>query len=214
MTFLRWPARMAAALLTAGLLMVTAVPARAHVHVHSEDEVKPGAKDVRMTFHVPNEKDDARTVGVWIEAPKGVRGMRAEQVKGWTAQQQAPGGGSGTVGWSGGAISGEDGADFVVHIDRVPAGVDVLTFVAKQQYDDGEVVSWDQPAEEGKPEPEHPAPELSLTGVSHAESAPHAGESLGFVRTAAIVCGAVVLLAAAALPALRSVARRRKALSR
>jgi len=213
MTFLR-PVRMAATLLTAGLLMATAAPAWAHVHVHSEDEVKPGATDVRMTFHVPNEKDDARTVGVWIEAPKGVRGMRAEQVKGWTAQQQAPGGGSGTVGWSGGAISGDDGADFVVYIDRVPTGVDALTFVAKQHYDDGEVVSWDQPAEDGKPEPEHPAPVLSLTGASHAELASHAEESLGLARTAAIVCGVVVLLAAAALPALRSMARRRSAVSR
>ncbi|MBL3667225.1 DUF1775 domain-containing protein [Streptomyces sp. M2CJ-2] len=214
MTFLRRPARTAATLLTAGLLMVTAAPALAHVHVHSEDEVKPGAKDVRMTFHVPNERDDARTVGVWIEAPKGVRGMRAEQAKGWTARQQAPDGGSGTVGWSGGAISGEDGADFVVHIGHVPTGVDALTFVAKQRYDDGKVVSWDQPAEEGKPEPEHPAPVLGLTGASHAESAPHAGQNPGLARTAAVVCGAVVLLAAAALPALRSTARRRKAVSR
>ncbi|WP_051844415.1 DUF1775 domain-containing protein [Streptomyces sp. NRRL S-813] len=213
MTFLR-PARMAAALLTAGLLMVTAAPAWAHVRVHSEDTVRPGARDVRMTFRVPNEKDDARTVGVWIVAPKGVRGMRAEQVKGWTAQQEAPGGGSGTVGWSGGAISGEDGAVFVVHIDRVPTRVEELAFVAKQRYDDGEVVFWDQPAEEGKPEPEHPAPVLSLSGASHTESAPHAGENAPFARTAAIVCSVVVLLAAAALPTLRRMARRRSAVSR
>ncbi|MFI0959988.1 DUF1775 domain-containing protein [Streptomyces sp. NPDC021080] len=200
------PARTAAALIAAGLLLATATPAQAHVHVHADQAVTPGATDVRMTFHVPNEKDSARTVGVRIEAPKGVRGVRAEQVTGWTAEQAAAGDAGRTVGWSGGAISGENGVDFVVHIDRVPTGVSELAFVARQEYDDGEVVTWDQETVAGQAEPEHPAPVLSLDGAPAADAAAHAPDA---AWTAAVVCGVLLLLAAAGVPVARSAARRR-----
>lgn len=116
-----------------------------------------------MTFHVPNEKASARTVGVRIEVPEGVRGVRAEPVAGWVVEP-AEGDADRTVGWSGGAIGGENEAEFVLHIDRLPTGVPELAFVARQEYDDGEVVTWDQETVEGQPEPDHPAPVLSLTG--------------------------------------------------
>ncbi|MFD7880211.1 DUF1775 domain-containing protein [Streptomyces sp. NPDC059766] len=205
------PARTAAALLATGLLLATATPAWAHVHVHADQAVVPGATDVRMTFHVPNEKASARTVGVRIEAPKGVRGVRAEQVTGWTAEPAAAGDAGRTVGWSGGEIGGEDGVDFVVHVDRVPTGVSELTFVARQQYDDGEVVTWDQRTVTGQPEPEHPAPVLSLAGAPAADAAADASTGPDTAWTAAVVCGVLLLLAAVGLPVARSVARRRGA---
>ncbi|MER5599952.1 DUF1775 domain-containing protein [Streptomyces sp. NPDC002265] len=205
------PARTAAALLATGLLLATATPAWAHVHVHADQAVAPGATDVRMTFHVPNEKASARTVGVRIEAPKGVRGVRAEQVTGWTAEPAAAGDAGRTVGWSGGAISGEDGVDFVVHVDRVPTGVSELTFVARQQYDDGEVVTWDQRTVAGQPEPEHPAPVLSLAGAPAADAAADSATSPDTAWTAAVDCGVLLLLAAVGLPVARSAARRRGA---
>ncbi|MGW0964816.1 DUF1775 domain-containing protein [Streptomyces sp. NPDC002516] len=199
------PARTAVALVTAALLLGTAAPAWAHVHVDADHEVAPGARNVEMTFHVPNEKASARTVGVRIEAPEGVRGMRAERVAGWTVEPAGAGDGARTVGWSGGAIGGEDGAEFVVHIDRLPTGVSELAFVASQRYDDGEVVTWDQRTVAGRPEPEHPAPVLSLTGAPAADSA----TGLDASWTAAAVCAVLILLAAAGLPVARSAARRR-----
>lgn len=206
------PARAAAALLAAALLLVTATPAFAHVHVHADRAVTPGEADALLTFHVPNEKASARTVGIRIEAPEGVRGLRAEQATGWTVE---PAGGEGrTVGWSGGEIGGADGADFVVHIDRLPTGVPELAFVARQEYDDGEVVTWDQETVAGRPEPEHPAPVLSLTGVPAADAMRHAAAGTGTAWTAAVVCGVLLLLAAAGLPVARSVARRRGAATR
>ncbi|MFB7241043.1 nuclear export factor GLE1 [Streptomyces populi] len=208
------PARTAVALITAGLLLATAAPARAHVHVHAEQAVAPGATDVRMTFHVPNEKDSARTVGVRIEAPQGVRGVRAERVKGWTAEPAAAGDAGRTVGWSGGAIGGEDGVDFVVHVDRVPTGVSELAFVARQEYDDGEVVTWDQETVAGQAEPEHPAPVLSLAGAPAADAAAHAPAGPDAAWTAAVVCGALLLLAAAGVPVARAAARRRAVVPR
>ncbi|MFB7338372.1 DUF1775 domain-containing protein [Streptomyces adustus] len=204
------PARTAAALITAGLLLATATPAWAHVHVHADQAVAPGAIDVRMTFHVPNEKASARTVGVRIEAPEGVRGLRAEQVTGWTAEPATAGAAGRTVGWSGGAISGENGVDFVVHLDRVPTGVSELAFVARQRYDDGEVVTWDQKAVAGQPEPEHPAPVLSLAGASAADAAAHVPTGPDAAWKAAVVCGVLLVLAAVGLPVARSAARRRR----
>ncbi|MER5402085.1 YcnI family protein [Streptomyces sp. NPDC002599] len=208
------PARTAAVLITAGLLLGTATPAWAHVHVHADRAVAPGAADVRMTFHVPNEKASARTVGVRIEVPEGVRGVRAEPVAGWVVEPAAVGGADRTVGWSGGAIGGEDEAEFVVHIDRLPTGVPELAFVARQEYDDGEVVTWGQETVEGQPEPEHPAPVLSLTGASAAEATTHAGTGPDAAWKAAVVCGALLLLAAAGVPVARSAARRRGAATR
>ncbi|MFF2364101.1 DUF1775 domain-containing protein [Streptomyces sp. NPDC058122] len=208
------PARAAAALITAALLLVTATPAWAHVHVHADGAVAPGAADVRMTFHVPNEKPSARTVAVRIEAPEGVRGVRAEQVTGWTTEPAAAGEAGRTAGWSGGEIEGEDGVDFVVHIDRLPTGVSELAFVARQEYDDGEVVTWDQETVAGEPEPEHPAPVLSLTGAPTADAGAHAATGPDASWTPAVVCGVLLLLAAAGLPVARSAARRRDAAMR
>ncbi|MFE4698394.1 DUF1775 domain-containing protein [Streptomyces sp. NPDC056738] len=205
------PARAAAALIAAALLLVSAAPAWAHVHVHADGAVAPGAADVRMTFHVPNEKPSARTVAVRIEAPEGVRGLRAEQVTGWTAEPAAAGDGGRTAAWSGGEIGGEDEADFVVHIDHLPTGVSELAFVARQEYDDGEVVTWDQKTEAGQPEPEHPAPVLNLTGAPAADAVAHSANAPDASWTAAVVCGVLLLLAAAGLPVARSAARRRGA---
>jgi uncharacterized protein YcnI len=210
MTF-HWLGRPAGAVIATALLLGTASPAEAHVHVHSDEAVRPGATDVRMTFHVPNEKASARTVGLRIEVPTGLRGVRAEQVKGWTAEPATPVDGGASVGWSGGAISAEDAVDFTLHIDRVPTGVDVLTFIAKQKYDDGAVVVWADRTVEGEPEPQHPAPVLKLDGAS---TAPHAPGGFAAAQTAAIVCGAAILLAVAARPLVRSSVRRRHGASR
>jgi hypothetical protein len=56
--------------------------------------------------------------------------------------------------------------DFDVSVGPLPK-VSSLTFKALQTYSDGTVVRWiDPPAPEGQPEPDHPAPTLTLLPAS------------------------------------------------
>jgi periplasmic copper chaperone A len=55
-----------------------------------------------------------------------------------------------------------------VSADPLPDGVSQLAFKAIQTYSDGNVVRWIDLPQAGQPEPEHPAPILSLAPASTA----------------------------------------------
>jgi uncharacterized protein YcnI len=192
---LRWMAR-AAAILVGGLLLFSGLPAFAHVHVHADQDARPGSTNVRLIFHVPNEKSSAHTVAVRVRLAAGLSGVRAVNSSVWTAAPElGVQGDVSAVTWTGGSIGGGDGVDFVVQVDKLPTGVAELTFAVDQTYDDGEVVNWSEATAEGAPEPEHPAPVLVLDGSQSAGSsgAAAATASGGAARTAAIVSAAVAL---------------------
>lgn len=183
---LRWIARVAG-VFVAGLLLFSAIPAFAHVHVHADKDVQPGSTNVRLIFHVPNEKASAHTVAVRVRLAAGMLGVSAEKSPGWRAVTELGAQDNvSAVTWTDGSIGGGDGVDFVVHVDKLPIGVRQLSFVVEQTYDDGELVRWSEETTKGRPEPEHPAPVLVLDGSS-------AETSGGAATTAAIVSGAVAL---------------------
>ncbi|HEY0473507.1 MAG TPA: DUF1775 domain-containing protein [Kribbella sp.] len=190
----------AAAILIGGVLLFSGIPAFAHVHVHADKEVRPGSTNVRLTFHVPNEKASAHTIAVRVRLAAGLSGVRAENSGAWTAapEPRAQGNSSAVtsaVTWTGGSIGGGDGVDFVVHVDKLPTGVAQLSFTIDQTYDDGEVVNWSEATTEGAPEPEHPAPVLVLDSSQLPASATGAAAagSGGAAKTAAIVSAAVAV---------------------
>jgi uncharacterized protein len=55
---------------------------------------------------------------------------------------------------------------FTISAGPLPTNTKKLEFKALQTYSDGETVSWIQKSVKGAPEPEHPAPTLTLTKVS------------------------------------------------
>jgi hypothetical protein len=70
-----------------------------------------------------------------------------------------------TVTWSadpGTRIGPGEYLDFPLSLGPLPTGVDELVLPAVQTYDDGEVVSWDQPMNADGSEPERPAPSVAL----------------------------------------------------
>jgi uncharacterized protein YcnI len=163
-------------LAAAGLIVAGAVNAWAHVEVEAEPATA-GASDVTLTFHVPNEQAPAVTTQVIFVMPADhpLVGVTAKPQNGFRPSTTtrhlavAVPGTSGPVSdvvdqvtFSGGTITGKDEKPFVLHVDKLPAGVRTLTFKALQRYNNGATVSWIEVPADGAAEPEHPAPVLAL----------------------------------------------------
>lgn len=200
-----------AAVAAAGLL--TAVPAAAHVHVDAENPT-PGTTSV-LTFRVPGESDSgALTTQLTVELPD-VRSARTEAAPGWTARldRDTAAGTVRSVTWTaapGVGISPEQFGLFRVSVTLPDAAT--ATFPTTQTYSDGAVVRWDQaPLPDGS-EPEHPAPQLALTGTppeagraEHGTEAPSAPATPAAQPAAAVdnsarwLAGGALIVAAAAV---------------
>ena len=114
-----------------------------------------------------------------------------------------------TVTWTadnGGLAPGQY-QEFSLSVGPLPDAAGTLAFPALQGYSDGTTVSWADPTVEGQPEPEHPAPALTIAAAS--DPAPATGSS-GLAVTALVV-GIVGVLAGIAGIALAVGARRRTA---
>lgn len=152
----------AAAVTAAGLF--TAAPAFAHVHVDA-DNPAPGSTSV-LTFRVPGESESGALTTQLTVALPDVASARTEVMPGWTAKldRDVAAGTVKSVTWTaapGVGISSDQFALFKISV-RLPES-DTVSFPATQTYSDGSVVRWDQaPLPDGS-EPEHPAPQLTLS---------------------------------------------------
>jgi uncharacterized protein YcnI len=169
----RWVLRVPVALCAAsGLYICSAVQsasAWAHVHASSDDAVR-GATAI-VTFEVPNESGTgAATTALTVVLPN-VASALAETTPGWTTKldRDAASGVSRSVTWTAAPNSGIGVDQFgLFRISMQLPDADTVSFPATQTYSDGSVVKWDQPAQAGGGEPEHPAPTLTLTAESGA----------------------------------------------
>lgn len=224
-------ARGSAVLATAGFLVLsTAGIASAHVTASTpKDAVKGGY--TKITLRVPNERPGAGTVRLELTLPaeyplasvstKPVPGWKAEVVK---AKLDKPVTNHGkeiteaprTVTWiadAGSRIEPGQFNEFDISVGPLPDNTDKLLLVAKQTYDNGEVVSWDAPPPvEGADEPERPAPVLNLVnkpagGDHHGDAVAaasthgdsHAAEATGQDKTARYLGGAGLAVGALGL---------------
>lgn len=185
--------------------------ASAHVTAKVLGETAAKGGYSKITFRVPNEEDNAGTIKLEVKFPADtpVSGARTKPMPGWTAQvnmvtldkpvkmdkvevKQAVG----SVVWTAAAgtrINPGEFQEFEVSVGALPTNTDELVLPATQTYDDGTVVAWDQPMEEGKDEPEHPAPEIALSaeggddhhGTAAAEDPADAAMTTNTTNTAA-----------------------------
>jgi uncharacterized protein YcnI len=188
------------ALATVAVLGVAA-PASAHVTVSAQSAVQGGY--TKVTFRVPNEKDDASTVKLEVVLPdkQPIASVSVKPVQGWTVNPEKTklptpvktDDGDVTeaitkITWTADpntVIKAGQFQEFDVSLGPLPK-VDQLVFKALQHYSDGEVVRWIEEPTPGN-EPENPAPVLKLTKASDntdAAAAPPAtvtktGESSG-----------------------------------
>ena len=159
--------------------LLLATPAWAHVTVHPET-LPAGSSDIELTFRVPNERDDANTVGLQVFFPTDLPLLTVDvlPVPGWTAKVTTRALATpvrtddGPVGqvvsyvtWtaSAGGIAPGQYEDFVVAAGQGPAKPGTLVFKSLQTYSSGEVVRWIQVASSEDPNPDSPAPALTVT---------------------------------------------------
>jgi uncharacterized protein YcnI len=199
----------------AGLLAL-AGPAFAHVTITPGSA--PQGSTAELTFKVPNEESTAATVELQVQVPTAhpIAQFLVKPVPGWTVTVQTitlpkpivTDDGSFTtavseVTWKGGTIRPGQYQDFSVSADPLPSGVGQLAFKAVQTYSNGDIVRWIDLPQAGQPEPEHPAPILTLTPAgagdhtaSGVRAAPSATSGAGTgTDTGALALGAAGLAA-------------------
>jgi uncharacterized protein YcnI len=162
-------------------MVVMATAASAHVSV-KPSTAQQGAFEI-LSFSVPNERSDANTVKLEVVMPEKtpIAFVSVKPMPGWTivtekttlAKPVKTDDGELTeavtkITWTatdGGLTAGQFDL-FTVSAGPLPTTTKKLVFKALQTYSDGEVVSWIQATAKGAPEPEHPAPTLTLTKAS------------------------------------------------
>ncbi len=198
-----------------GAVMVSA-PAGAHVTIDTYGEVSKGGFG-KLGFSVPNERDDAGTVGLEVQMPRDrpLVFVSVQPKPGWTVETSTrtltePVEAFGasydnvvdTITWTaeeGVRIEPGQFDMFWVSVGPLPDDVDVLGFPAVQTYDSGEQVRWIEAAPAGGEEPEHPSPTVVLAtgGEAGGEDDDSDGSTLSIV--ALVVGGLGVVVGGAAL---------------
>ncbi|MFF7970434.1 DUF1775 domain-containing protein [Streptomyces sp. NPDC007905] len=182
--------RIAAATAVAGTaVLALSAPAFAHVTVQPEGSAAKGGYAV-VDFKVPNERDDASTTQVEVNFPGDhpLASVMPEPIAGWnvkvtkskldkplTMHGEKIGEAVTKVTWTADGKGIEPGyfQKFPLSVGALPEDTDRLVFKAIQTYSNKEVVRWIEAAQDGRAEPENPAPVLELsaaTGDHHGTS--------------------------------------------
>ncbi len=176
------PVQLLLVLVLAGAGVVAAAPpAGAHVTVVPDTAPKGGFQI--LSFSVPNEEQAANTVTLEVNLPtkSPIPSVSVQPKPGWTitvdkttlAKPVQTDDGQVTqavskITWTateGGLAPGQFDL-FTISAGPLPTNTGKLTFKAIQTYSDGTTVDWIQATVKGAPEPEHPAPVLTLTKAS------------------------------------------------
>lgn len=161
--------------LAALLVMVGAAPAFAHITV-APAEV-PAGSTIRAVFQVPHGCDGAPTTAIRVRIPEGLIGVKPQPKPGWTLETvTAPYAKSYTlygtpvsegvteVRWSGGSLPDAFYDEFLLRgtfAANLAAGQTVYFPVIQECGDASE--DWIAIPVEGQPEPDLPAPGVTLT---------------------------------------------------
>lgn len=166
------------AALVVGTVAVGALPAGAHVTVTPSSAPKGGFQV--LSFNVPNEEDVANTVKLEVQLPANspIPSVSVRPMPGWTIDVQKTTLAKpvntddgqvtqavSTITWTatdGGLTPGQFDL-FTISAGPLPTNTGKLTFKAIQTYSNGDTVNWIQQTVKGAPEPDHPAPTLTLT---------------------------------------------------
>jgi hypothetical protein len=164
-------------------------PALAHVEVKA-DKTQAGAKDVTLTF---NGEAESATAGIRSERvvlPSGIAPADVRLVK-------APAGWKFTTAADGFTVAGKtlkvgEDAVWAVRLAQLPSDAATLSFKTLETYGDGDVVRWIDLPVAGQPEPDHPAPTITLKGAVKSAPASPSAAPTSEVAVLPTTAGAVV----------------------
>jgi uncharacterized protein YcnI len=167
--------------LAAGAAVVLpATSAFAHVTVNPKEAVQ--GRYAKLSFRVPNERDDAGTnkLEVILPAEHPFASVSVRPQPGWTytvertklptpikVHDNEISETVSKITWTGGVVKPHEFNEFEVSVGPLPEDADSITFKALQTYENGEVVRWIEEEAPGV-EPERPAPVLKLTKADSA----------------------------------------------
>jgi periplasmic copper chaperone A len=178
----------AAVIVAVGAGSVLGLAAAASAHVTVNPSSATAGSFAQLDFRVPTESDSASTVGVEVAFPTDhpIANISVQPKAGWTytvtrtklATPIKTDDGNVTeaisrISWkatAGGLKPGEFD-NFTVSAGPLPTDVASITLPAIQTYSDGSVVRWIEPRVTSGPEPDHPAPVLTLTKASTTDGA-------------------------------------------
>jgi uncharacterized protein YcnI len=167
--------------LVLGVVALAALPAAAHVTVTPSSAPKGGFQV--LSFNVPNEEADANTVKLEVTIPtkNPIAFVSYQPMPGWSVEVEkttlakpvTTDDGQVTeavskITWTatGDGLAPGQFDLFTISAGPLPTKGNSVVFKAIQTYSNGDVVSWIQQTVKGAPEPEHPAPTLTLTKAS------------------------------------------------
>jgi uncharacterized protein YcnI len=196
-------------------LALAGLAGTAFAHVTVTPSSAEQGSTAELTFKVPNEESSASTTEIQLQVPTAhpIAQFLVKPVPGWKITVQTlkltkpivTDDGSFSVAvsevtWSGGSILPGEYQDFSVSADPLPTGVSQIAFKAIQTYSNGDVVRWIDLQQPGEPEPEHPAPVLTLTSPGAAAtttsaSGPAADAAPGSDNASALAVGIAGLAA-------------------
>jgi uncharacterized protein len=175
-------------------VVAMALPASAHVTV--SPGTAPAGGYTQLSFNVPTESDTASTTKLDVQFPTDdpIASVSVQPKAGWTYEVRtgAPAkpvtdddGDKITevvneIIWTaaGPGIKPGEFDTFVVSAGPLPTDAKSVSFKTLQTYSDGSIVRWIDVSQAGQPEPEHPAPTVTLTpatvDTTSATSAPTA----------------------------------------
>ncbi len=171
-----------AALAGAAAMLAGSGMASAHVTI-SPASAPRGTDDLVLVFRVPNEQPHANVVGLRVLIPTDhpIAQLSPESTPGWTVTTKSKllahpvktDDGTFTtavseIDWTGGSIPPGQFGQFSVLAQGLPDDIGQLAFNTLQVYSNGQTVAWIEQASKGNPDPQHPAPILTLTATGSA----------------------------------------------
>jgi len=151
------------------LALAPAGPAGAHIEVHAEG-AQAGTGPVTLSFSAESESPTVGIVGVKTQLPPGIEPgdvSLAAAPAGWVL---TPTGDGFQIGGPE-LPAGEDAAYDVV-VAQLPQDATELVFPTLQYYADGREDAWIEPVTEAIPEPDKPAPVLTVAPAPAAAPGP------------------------------------------
>jgi uncharacterized protein YcnI len=165
------------------LMLAAVFPAAAAGHVTANPSEAPANGFAMVSFRVPHGCDDSATTSLTVRIPAGVSSVTPEAVPGWEvtteegplpepieSEGETVTEGVTEVTWTGGPLSAHQFTDFGLSMRMPDRPGETIYFPAVQRCEQGST-GWVQIPVEGQPEPDTPAPGVTLVGSGGGDDA-------------------------------------------